>query len=99
PRSARAGSEPPGARCHHFEPGECRSCTLLAPPRPHQIAAGRSRIEALLAPYAREGMVWQEPILGPAAGFRARAKMALAGTAQSSILGLPWQVMEGLTAD
>jgi len=86
-------------RCHHFESGECRSCTLLALPRPHQIAAGRSRIEALLAPYAREGMVWQEPILGPEAGFRARAKMAVAGTAQSSILGLPGQVREGRTAD
>src|SRR5690625_7542660 len=44
-------------------------------------------------------MVWQEPILGPEAGFRARAKMAVAGTAQSPILGLPGQVREGCTAD
>src|SRR5690625_6353045 len=44
-------------------------------------------------------MVWQEPILGPEAGFRTRAKMAVAGTAQSPILGLPGQVREGCTAD
>src|SRR5690625_6904107 len=44
-------------------------------------------------------MVWQAPSLGPEGGLRARAKMAVAGTAQSSILGLPGQVREGRTAD
>lgn len=81
-------------QCHHFDSGECRSCTLLDLPHPLQLAAGRSRVEGLLAPYLDEsatGAVWAEPVVGPEAGFRARGKMAVAGTAQEPILGLPGQ--------
>ncbi|MFC7455628.1 23S rRNA (uracil(747)-C(5))-methyltransferase RlmC [Brachybacterium sp. GCM10030267] len=76
-------------RCHHFDSGECRSCTLLDLPRPRQIAEGRARVEALLAPYLASGAAWDEPIVGPEAGFRARGKMAVGGTAQDPVLSLP----------
>ncbi|GAA1491092.1 23S rRNA (uracil(747)-C(5))-methyltransferase RlmC [Brachybacterium sacelli] len=80
-------------RCHHFESGECRSCTLLDLPRPRQIAEGRGRVEELLAPYLAVAEAWGEPITGPDAGFRARGKMAVGGTAQEPILGLPGQAL------
>ena len=107
-------------RCHHFESGECRSCTLLDLPRPRQLAEGRERVEALLAPYLAGAetlsatpaglfpgdaatlsgrTVWQDPIVGAEAGFRARGKMAVGGTAQQPILGLPGQALSADLCD
>ncbi|GAA1282312.1 methyltransferase domain-containing protein [Brachybacterium alimentarium] len=83
-------------RCHHFESGECRSCTLLDLPRARQVAEGRERVETLLAPFLATGAAWQAPIVGAESGFRARGKMAVGGTAQEPVLGLPGQA---LTAD
>lgn len=84
--------------CHHFDAGACRSCTLLPVPRARQVAAGEERVRELLAPHlgAEPEQVWGPPILGADAGFRARGKMAVAGTAQDPVLGLPGQP---LTAD
>lgn len=80
-------------QCHHFDSGQCRSCTLLDLPRPLQLSAGRSRVESRLAPYVIDapGPIWEEPIVGPDAGFRTRGKMAVHGTAQAPVLGLPGQ--------
>lgn len=78
-------------RCHHFESGACRSCTLLDLPRPRQVAEGRARIEQLLAPFLAPGTDWESPLLGAESGFRARGKMAVAGTAQEPRLTLPGQ--------
>lgn len=92
-------------RCHHFESGECRSCTLLDLPRPRQLAAGRERVESLLAPYLagsdalRGSTAWQDPIVGAEGGFRARGKMAVGGTAQEPILGLPGQALSADLCD
>ncbi|WP_193106565.1 methyltransferase domain-containing protein [Brachybacterium sp. FME24] len=86
-------------RCHHFDSGECRSCTLLDLPRPRQIAQGRAWVETLLAPYLHPGTSWGEPILGPEAGFRARGKMAVGGTTQDPILGLPGQKLSADLCD
>lgn len=38
-------------QCHHFDAGECRSCTLLAIPRQQQLADGQARVQELLTPY------------------------------------------------
>ena len=51
-------------RCHHFDSGACRSCTLLDLPRPRQLARGRERVEQLLAPHLAPGTVWGAPIVG-----------------------------------
>ena len=55
------------------------------------MAQGRARIEQLLAPFLAPGAGWQAPILGAESGFRARGKMAVAGTAQEPRLTLPGQ--------
>lgn len=78
-------------RCHHFDSGACRSCTLLDLPRPRQLARGRERVEQLLAPHLAPGTIWSEPIVGAGQGFRARGKMAVGGTAQAPLLTLPGQ--------
>lgn len=78
-------------RCHHFDSGACRSCTLLDLPRPRQLARGRERVEQLLAPHLAPGTTWGEPIVGAEQGFRARGKMAVGGTAQAPLLTLPGQ--------
>lgn len=78
-------------QCHHFDAGECRSCTLLPLPRARQVGEGEERVRALLAPHlgAPAEAVWQPPITGAEQGFRARGKMAVTGTAQDPVLGLP----------
>ena len=92
-------------RCHHFESGECRSCTLLDLPRPRQLAEGRERVESLLTPYLAgadqltDSAAWQDPIVGAEQGFRARGKMAVGGTAQAPILGLPGQALSADLCD
>lgn len=78
-------------RCHHFDSGACRSCTLLDLPRPRQLARGRERVEQLLAPHLAPGTIWSEPIVGAEQGFRARGKMAVGGTSQAPLLTLPGQ--------
>ncbi|MEO2098660.1 MAG: 23S rRNA (uracil(747)-C(5))-methyltransferase RlmC [Brachybacterium sp.] len=78
-------------RCHHFDSGACRSCTLLDLPRPRQLARGRERVEQLLSPHLAPGTTWGEPIVGAEQGFRARGKMAVGGTAQAPLLTLPGQ--------
>ncbi|ATG50237.1 23S rRNA (uracil(747)-C(5))-methyltransferase RlmC [Brachybacterium vulturis] len=78
-------------RCPHFDSGACRSCTLLDLPRPRQLAEGRARVEQLVAPFLAPGTQWDPPIVGPEAGFRARGKMAVGGTAQAPVLTLPGQ--------
>lgn len=75
-------------RCHHFDAGTCRSCTLLGMPRARQVATSRERIETLLAPFLAPGTVWDAPILSADAGFRAKAKMVVTGTAQDPVLGI-----------
>lgn len=80
-------------QCHHFDAGECRSCTLLPLPRARQVSEGEDRVRTLLAPHlgAPAEAVWQAPITGAEQGFRARGKMAVTGTAQDPVLGLPGQ--------
>ena len=78
-------------RCHHFDSGACRSCTLLDLPRPRQLARGRERVEQLLAAHLAPGTVWGAPIVGAEEGFRARGKMAVGGTAAAPVLTLPGQ--------
>ena len=84
-------------RCHHFESGECRSCTLLDVPHRRQIADGSARVRELLAPYlAPTGITaapdpWLAPIPSAESRFRARAKMAVTGTAAAPVLTLPGQ--------
>lgn len=48
-------------------------------------------MRALLGPGTEDSAVWGPPIIGDESGFRSRAKMAVSGTANDPVLGLPGQ--------
>ncbi|NTW41651.1 MAG: 23S rRNA (uracil(747)-C(5))-methyltransferase RlmC [Cellulomonadaceae bacterium] len=72
-------------RCHYYDAALCRSCTLLDRPYPDQLAAKQEHCRTLLAGYDLE---WLEPVTGPEAGFRNRAKMVVGGTTAAPTLGI-----------
>ncbi|UAL29026.1 23S rRNA (uracil(747)-C(5))-methyltransferase RlmC [Nocardioides rotundus] len=73
----------PALACHHFEAGRCRSCTLLPQPYDAQLAAKVDRTRSLV-----DVPEWLPPVTSPAAGFRNKAKMAVAGTVDAPTLGI-----------
>ncbi|WP_413318804.1 methyltransferase domain-containing protein [Agrococcus sp. 1P02AA] len=76
-------SESVALDCAYFDTWRCRSCTLLATPYDEQLAEQQARIEALLPP-----MPWAPPHASAVGGFRNKAKMAVAGTAEAPTLGI-----------
>lgn len=71
--------------CAHFAAGECRSCTWLGQRYDDQLAAKLAATRALVD---GPGLVWLPPVTSPAAGFRNKAKMVVAGTAAAPTLGI-----------
>ncbi|MFL6157168.1 MAG: 23S rRNA (uracil(747)-C(5))-methyltransferase RlmC [Marmoricola sp.] len=72
--------------CHHFDLGECRSCTWLLQPYDGQLAAKQRRVVGLLG--ARPDLVWAPPFASPQYGFRNKAKMVVSGTTDAPTLGI-----------
>lgn len=71
--------------CAHFAAGECRSCTWLGRVYDDQLAAKLAATRALVdAP----GLVWAPPVASRPEGFRNKAKMVVAGTADTPTLGI-----------
>ncbi|MFS0704641.1 23S rRNA (uracil(747)-C(5))-methyltransferase RlmC [Cellulomonas sp. 179-A 9B4 NHS] len=73
-------------RCAYFDAGVCGSCTLLAQPYPAQVADKERRVRVLLGDPA--GLTWLPPVTSAEAGFRNKAKMVVAGTADAPTLGI-----------
>jgi 23S rRNA (uracil747-C5)-methyltransferase len=71
--------------CPHFEAHRCRSCSLLETPYDAQLAAKATQVRALL-PHA--GLEWLPTVRSAEAGFRNKAKMAVAGTVDAPVLGI-----------
>ncbi len=73
-------------RCGYFEDGRCGSCRDLHTPYAEQLAAKDAHGRAALAdhPY----LVWLEPVASRTGGFRTKAKMVVAGTADRPTLGI-----------
>ncbi len=71
--------------CAHFTAGECRSCAWLGRVYDDQLAAKLAATRALVdAP----GLVWEPPVASRPEGFRNKAKMVVAGTADAPTLGI-----------
>lgn len=71
--------------CAHFTAGECRSCTWLGRGYDGQLAAKLAATRELVdAP----GLVWEPPVASRPEGFRNKAKMVVAGTADAPTLGI-----------
>lgn len=70
-------------RCHHFDAGRCRSCTLLEVPRVRQVADKEAHARSLV-----DAPVWLPTVAGADAGFRNKAKMVVGGTVAVPTLGI-----------
>lgn len=76
-------------RCGYFEAGACRSCVRMGEPYPVQLAAKDAAVRRLLATHPLSGeLTWADPCPSPESGFRAKAKMVVAGTPESPTLGI-----------
>ncbi|WP_434642893.1 23S rRNA (uracil(747)-C(5))-methyltransferase RlmC [Klebsiella sp. I138] len=72
--------------CALYDAGRCRSCQWLERPLPQQLASKMADLRTLLAdsPVA----TWCEPVSGPEAGFRNKAKMVVSGSVERPLLGM-----------
>lgn len=73
-------------RCDYFEAGLCRSCTWLARPYERQLAE-KAELARRLLPEPTVG--WLPPVTSPQARFRNKAKLAVGGTLDAPLLGIP----------
>lgn len=85
---AQAGTGAPsdGSRaldCAYFDAWRCRSCTLLETPYARQLAEQQATVERMLP-----ALAWEPPFASAVAGFRNKAKMAVAGTLDAPTLGI-----------
>jgi 23S rRNA (uracil747-C5)-methyltransferase len=77
--------------CLAYDVGRCRSCTLIETPHALQIASKQETLEGLLRDVlkdAADAIDWYEPMRGPEAGFRTKAKMVVAGTVDEPTVGI-----------
>ncbi|WP_182379800.1 23S rRNA (uracil(747)-C(5))-methyltransferase RlmC [Nocardioides sp. WS12] len=75
--------------CAHFTAGECRSCTWLGRAYDDQLATKDTAVQSLLgAAHGADGLVWDPPVASRPDGFRNKAKMVVAGTAEAPTLGI-----------
>lgn len=69
--------------CAHYRAGRCRSCSWLEVPRDSQLTSKEQHARSLVpAPK------WLPTVSGAGHGFRNKAKMAVAGTADAPTLGI-----------
>ncbi len=72
--------------CALYDAGRCRSCQWLERPLTQQLASKMADLRALLADSPVK--TWFEPVSGPEAGFRNKAKMVVSGSVERPLLGM-----------
>lgn len=78
-------------RCAYYDSGRCASCTLIEVPHARQVADKQAHLEGLLVGALgerAEGIAWLDPLLSAEQGFRTKAKMVVAGTADHPTVGI-----------
>lgn len=73
-------------RCHYFDAGLCRSCSLLETPYADQLAGKQHDAQTLLEPWGNLG--WLLPVASADQAFRNKAKLVVGGTSQQPTLGI-----------
>ena len=71
--------------CALYDAGRCRSCQWLERSVPQQLADKMADLRTLLA--AIPVADWGEPVSGPEAAFRNKAKMVVSGSVERPLLG------------
>lgn len=74
-------------QCPHYDAGRCRSCGLMGMPYDQQVAELDQDVRGTLAEVVPED-VWETPFVGPEAGFRNKAKLAVGGTKGAPTFGI-----------
>jgi 23S rRNA (uracil747-C5)-methyltransferase len=69
--------------CAYYEPGVCRSCSLLPTPYDVQLDSKCAHAASLISPGE-----WLEPVRSAPWGFRNKAKMVVGGTVDAPTLGI-----------
>ena len=77
----------PTMQCDYFDARRCRSCTLMGSSYRDQVADKTARAAAALED-AAPGLRWLEPVTGPEAHFRNKAKLVVAGRAGAPTFGI-----------
>ena len=77
--------------CALYDAGRCRSCQWLERPVPQQLADKMADLRTLLA--AIPVAAWGEPVSGPEAAFRNKAKMVVSGSVERPLLGMLHRAM------
>lgn len=72
--------------CALYDAGRCRSCQWLELSSEQQLARKMADLKALLADHP--AAAWYEPVSGPEAGFRNKAKMVVSGSVERPLLGM-----------
>lgn len=73
-------------QCDYFDAGTCSSCNQMGQPYTNQLAAKEDAARQLFATYP--GLTWLDSATSSEAAFRNKAKIVIAGSAQSPTLGL-----------
>ena len=71
--------------CAHYTAGRCRSCTWLEREYDDQLATKDRATRQLVG---GPGTTWLPPVTSRPDGFRNKAKMVVAGTAEAPTLGI-----------
>lgn len=77
--------------CLAFDSGRCRSCTLIETPYARQVASKQDTLQRLLSESLGDrsaAIAWMAPLVGSESGFRTKAKMVVAGTADAPTVGI-----------
>ncbi len=73
-------------RCHYFDAGLCRSCSLLETPYADQLTGKQHDAQTLLEPWG--SLSWLPPVTSADQAFRNKAKLVVGGTSQQPTLGI-----------
>lgn len=85
-------------QCALYDAGRCRSCSWIEQPVDQQLSAKMTDLRQRLAQKTVEA--WREPVSGPEAGFRNKAKMVVSGSVERPLLGtLPRDGQDGDLTD
>ena len=74
-------------QCDYHDAGRCASCTLMGTPYDDQVTGLQADVADLLAEHV-PASAWHDPVTGPEAGFRNKAKLVVGGRRGAPTFGI-----------
>ena len=82
-------------QCDYHEAGRCASCTLMGTPYADQVTALQTDVADLLVDHV-PASAWLDPVTGPEAGFRNKAKLVVGGSRGAPTFGILDELRQGV---